>query len=325
MELDRIDEEQKTARICEVYERSTLLQKPKVANVDLALLVIPWCQPRFDMRQLDRYLSYVHLAGLKSLIVITKSDLKPETEDDYDLAAVMQLYQSLGYSIVATSIYAPESLEPLREAISGKCSVLAGVSGAGKSSLLNRMHPGLNLKVGEVSSRLERGQHTTRHCELLAIDETSYVADTPGFSQLKLQGVRPKDLELAFPEFQGLNAHCDFNDCLHREEEGCAILTHLEAMEINSETPQIHPERYANYLELVEEAETGWKEQQSSSQKSKFGAKQLDKKGTETRSAVRLKAKHRERSRKTDRQALQHSPSSLEEAEWLDSEENDFV
>ncbi|MBY0403248.1 MAG: ribosome small subunit-dependent GTPase A, partial [Cyanobacteria bacterium] len=178
--LDNLDPDSGQGRIVEVLERTNVLTRPKIANIHQAIIVHPLEEPAFSPAQLDRYLTHVELAGLDPIICISKCDLAKNQEQ---LEEIKDLYHAkLGYPILFTSVHHPNSLAPLVEMTRGKVSVLAGLSGAGKSSLLNFLKPSLKLKTQEVSEKISRGQHTTRHVELIEIAEATYIADTPGFS-----------------------------------------------------------------------------------------------------------------------------------------------
>jgi ribosome biogenesis GTPase len=192
--------------------------------------------------------------------------------------------------------------------VHNRVSVLAGPSGAGKSSLLNALNPDLQLRVGEVSGKIERGQHTTRHVELLQLQEAdseTLIADTPGFSNLKFNTVLPRQLESIFRDFAPFREQCAFSDCLHTAEtdpdtgklrdEGCAVLANLSDI---SET------RYRSYLAMLAEARTYKEESQVTSQKQEYGYKEVSKKGRDAVKILRLKERNRDLSRRTQRQQV---------------------
>lgn len=291
--LDSVDDANQSARIAEVCERRNELARPKVANVDQGLVVYSLREPELDCLQLDRYLAHIELAGVAPAVCISKADLAGSGKE---LDDIRKLYaDTLGYPVVFTSVYRPETLAPVRELVHGKISVLAGPSGAGKSSLLNVLKPELNLKVGEVSEKLARGQHTTRHVELIPIDEVTYIADTPGFSQLSFDNVMPHDVEAACRDFAPFRADCDFSDCLHMDEAGCAVRENLG---------KIANSRYASYLDMIREA-LQYKEQAAqTSEKEEYGYKKVSKKGKGKVNILKLKEKDRDVSRRTRRQEV---------------------
>lgn len=297
VELDTVDEANKTARIFQVVDRWNAISKPKMANVDQVFIVYSLKEPDFDPNQMDRYLTHIELAGLTPVLVISKADLAASQDE---IPAIQRLYEEeLGFHVLFTSVHDEVSLKPVIELARNRITVLAGPSGAGKSSLLNAMNPDLQLRVGEVSDKLGRGQHTTRHVELLSLypdEPDTLVADTPGFSNLKFNYVLPVQIEQIYRDFAEFRKDCAFSDCLHVDEDGCAVLSSLDKI---SET------RYQSYLALIEEARLYKEESQSSSQKQEYGYKQVSKKGgREGVKILRLKEKDRDASRRVQRQKV---------------------
>lgn len=154
-----------------------------------------------------------------------KNDL---SEDDKTIEKVFSIYQPLGYDILFTSALEGYGIDEFKELLRGKTSVLCGSSGVGKSSLINAVCPGMNLRTKEVSEKTQRGTHTTRHCEIISIDEESRIVDTPGFSNLKFDFLMPNEVDLLFDEIAKYKRECKFQDCLHNTETGCAVKEHLE-------------------------------------------------------------------------------------------------
>jgi len=294
VELDNLDISQFTGRICQILPRDNNLTRPKIANVDQVIVVYSIQQPAFDSQQLDRYLTHATLAGIPVAICLSKCDL---AESEADITAIQSLYhETLGYPLIATSIQQPDRLEQFQKLAARQVTVLAGPSGVGKSSLLNALKPDLQLRVGEVSDKIERGQHTTRNVSLIKIQPDTFVADTPGFSHLKFDTVLPIQIAEAFPEFA--EANCEFRDCLHMpDSEGCDREGHI------SES------RYTSYCAFVAEAMNYKLHAQQSSSKEEFGFKQ-----TNQANILKLKSKNRQVSRRTERQQV----NSL-----LDSEDDD--
>ncbi len=280
--LDSFDTANQTARVVQVMPRTSQLTRPKVANVDQAVIVQPvW--PQLNTEQLDRLLTHARLAGLSAVICLSKWDLaEPGLEERF-----LNLYQdTLGYPVLLTTIYQPDRLSRLLVHLHGKMSVLAGVSGAGKSSLMNVLKPGLRLRVGDVSAKTGQGQHTTRHVELLSVAENTWVADAPGFSLLSFTEALPENLSRAFPETE--QAECAFDDCLHLDEPGCALV--------------MSEERQAHYRLFMTEAAEAQTQRASTSKKTEYAPKTLNRKGKESIQVLRLKEKNREASRRTQRQ-----------------------
>jgi ribosome biogenesis GTPase len=237
----------------EILPRSTELVRPPVANVDLAVLVFSVVHPDLNLLLLDKFLVHTESAGLDALIVFTKFDAadgEPDRERIVEsVDAARQLYESIGYGALVTSARRGEGIEELKRRLSGRISVFAGQSGVGKSSLLNALVPGLKLETSEISKKLGRGRHTTRHVELVPLPGGGYVADTPGFSQLDFTELGVDEIGSCFREFRELAEGCKFRGCTHVHEPGCAVLAAKERGEIAES-------RYANYLEFM----TEWKE-----------------------------------------------------------------
>lgn len=228
--------------IMEVGKRTTELVRPAIANVDLAVLVFSMREPTFSSALLDRFLVHTELAGVDALIVLSKADLASPEE----ISQISQLYERVGYPVIAASIPKRQGLDEIAASLSNHITVVAGQSGVGKSSLINALFPQVDLQTGDVSEKLGRGRHTTRHVELIPLPDGGYVADTPGFSSLDFTGMDETDLARAFREFTQYAEGCKFRGCLHLNEPGCAVRSAVEADEIN-------PSRYQHYQQFSEE------------------------------------------------------------------------
>jgi len=228
----------------DILPRRNELARPPVANVDLAVVVFSLREPEVDLLVVDQVLLLVGRAGLGAALCLNKTDLLEPSEAD----KVRQVYAGLGYPFVAVSARTGEALEDLRALLSGRVSVLAGPSGVGKSSLLNALNAELRLRTGELSRKVRRGTHTTRDVSLVPTGSGGLVADTPGFTQLGLEGVSPEEVGWAYPELAELAPGCRFRGCLHRAEPGCRV---KEAVAEG----RVDPGRYARYLELLAEVE----------------------------------------------------------------------
>lgn len=224
-----------------VLPRRTQLVRPPIANVDQALLVFSLVSPDFHTRFVDKVLLSVLHAGLHPVLAVTKTDLT--TAEAYEDAA--RPYQRAGFMVIRVATKQGVGIAEVRHALTGKVSVFSGPSGAGKSTLANAMVPGLGLKMGEVSEKIGRGKHTTRHVELFPMTEDSFIADAPGFSQLSLDLPSP-DLRLWYPEFHEAAADCLYRGCLHSQETDCAV-------KVAVDRGLIDKVRYDNYLELLAE------------------------------------------------------------------------
>ena len=230
--------------ILEVNERKNSIIRPPVANVDQAILVFSATEPNFSTALLDRFLVLIEFNQIRPIICITKIDLITEAEKQA-LEQVVEDYERAGYEVILTSSVTDEGLEVLTPFLNGVITVFAGQSGVGKSSLLNAIRPDLELKTDQISNHLGRGEHTTRHVELIPIGD-GLVADTPGFSSLEFTDIEQEDLNNYFPEIRKLSEACKFRGCLHLAEPKCAVKNGLE----NGEVPSY---RYQHYKEFLEE------------------------------------------------------------------------
>ncbi len=217
-----------------------------IANPDQVVFVFACANPQPKLRMLDRFLIVAEKQEIPALIVANKVDLvSPEQAQ-----AMFQRYADIGYPVLYTSVVTQQGLEALKARLQGKISALAGPSGVGKSSLLNAIQPGLGLAVREVSRATGEGRHTTVVREMFPLDGGGFVADTPGLKAFSLWDVEPEELDAYFPEMRDLVAECEFSDCTHLREPGCAVRQAVEE-------GRIHPERYQSYVRLRLELEQG--------------------------------------------------------------------
>lgn len=221
--------------------RKNAFIRPAVANIDQLVVLASCAIPVTEPFLIDRVLAIAQLQNVTALVVVNKDDLAPAQP-------LAEIYRRAGVPVLVTSAETGEGIEALREALAGKLSCLTGNSGVGKSSLLNRACPQLQLPVGEVSEKLGRGRHTTRHIELYSLGSNTFVADTPGFSAFdteRMELVHKEQLQYAFPEFAPYLGHCQFPDCAHRKEPGCAVRKALAEGKIGQT-------RYSSYERLYE-------------------------------------------------------------------------
>lgn len=200
-----------------------------------------------NLNLLDKFLVHIEHAGLETLIVLTKQDLA--AGDDEATAKVKEMYEKIGYEVLVTSSFTGTGSQEVRERLAGGISVFAGQSGVGKSTLLNRLVPGLLLETGEISLRLGRGRHTTRHVELLDIGDGGFVADTPGFSQLDFLELGVEELSTCFREFALYAEHCKFRGCSHLHEPDCKVVEALQ----NGEIAESRYEHYKLFFNEMKE------------------------------------------------------------------------
>jgi len=231
----------------EVLPRLTYLTRPQVANVDQAIVVMSVAHPEPNLNLLDRLLVLVEHSRLDALVCFTKADLARPGEGE----RLVDSYSGAGYRAILTSARTRQGIRELAAALAGKTSVFAGPSGAGKSALLNAVQPGHDLAEGELSTRIGRGRHTTREVRLIPLDVGGTVADTPGFSVLDIESIKPRDLAMTFREMREHAQRCRFSGCVHDAEPECAVKQAVEEGKIE----QGRYERYLVFLSELREAE----------------------------------------------------------------------
>ena len=237
-----LDEETKTGNIVKILPRKNELIRPAVANIDQALVVFAVVKPNPHFNLLDRFLVMMESKQIPVVLCFNKEDIAKEPQIE-ELKAV---YENCGYPLIFVSAREIRNIEQVRTALKGKTTAIAGPSGVGKSSIINLLQPQANMETGEISDKIERGKHTTRHSELFSIDEDSYIMDTPGFSSLYVNDFEKEELKYYFPEFADYEGKCRFQGCVHVHEPDCAV---KEAVEKG----KIHKVRYQDYLEIYEE------------------------------------------------------------------------
>jgi ribosome biogenesis GTPase len=210
-----------------------------IANPDQTVFIFACTRPEPHLGMLDRLLVMAEKQGIPALVVANKADLV----DSSHALALFSRYEHLGYPVIYTSAKSGLGVPELTLKLKGKISVFAGPSGVGKSSLLNTIQPGLGLAIRSVSQATQKGRHTTVVRQLFPLEEGGYVADTPGLKALALWDVHPEELDGYFPELRELVAGCQFSDCTHVHEPGCAVQAALARGEV-------HPERYASYMRI---------------------------------------------------------------------------
>lgn len=228
--------------ITNLIERKNFIKRPSVANIDQIIIVSALKQPDLDLHQLNRYIALAKYYNIPTVLCFNKEDLKWEKQLG---EKIKKIYSHLGYKIVFTSATEHKGIKNFEKLLDGKTSVLCGNSGVGKSSLVNAINPNLNLRTKQVSEKTLRGTHTTRHCEIIKLNDTSRIVDTPGFSNVKFDFILPADVDLLFDDIAKFRDDCKYSDCLHINEDECNVLNNID---------KIDPTRYESYLAFIDEA-----------------------------------------------------------------------
>lgn len=249
--LDVLDEEKRLGNIRELLPRRSELIRPAVANVDQAAVIFSIVKPRPNFNLLDRFLIMMEQQGVECILCLNKQDIDESgAGEEY-----RKIYEGCGYRTLLLSAKYRKGLEELEKLLVGRTTVVAGPSGVGKSSLINCLQSEVIMETGEISAKIERGRHTTRHSELIFLEENTYILDTPGFSSLGLFDLEKEELAGYYPEFAEYEQYCKFGGCSHIGERNCGVKDALAEKKISAI-------RYENYCLLYRElAERGniWK------------------------------------------------------------------
>lgn len=244
VKISVVDELEKEGMIEEIYPRETEMIRPKVSNVNQVIIVFSIKNPKINLDLLDKFIVLAEEVGLKIVICINKVDLKND-----NLLEIEKIYREIGYEVVLVSTLENQGIEKLKELVKGKITVFAGPSGVGKSSIINNILGKEFMETGEISKKIKRGKHTTRHSELIVIDEDSYIVDSPGFTSLSLEHIESQKLKNYFKEFKDFEDECEFLDCNHDKEKKCGVKNQLDL--------KIDSQRYNRYLYYFNELKGG--------------------------------------------------------------------
>ena len=242
-DMVEITVEGKKGMVEKILPRRNCFVRPAVANVDTLVVFAANVNPVTEPFLIDRVAAIAGDQEVEVILCVNKCDLDPAVD-------LLRIYRNAGFTVIQASAETGQGVEELRSLLQGKLTAFTGNTGVGKSSMLNRLCPELGLATGEVSEKLGRGRHTTRHVELYRLDDETYVADTPGFSSFdtdQMDVILKENLQYAFPDFGPFVGGCQFHDCSHRAEPGCAVRAALEE-------GKIEKSRYDSYLKLYEKA-----------------------------------------------------------------------
>lgn len=288
VELEQFDENSMQAFISNILERKSLISRPKVANVSQVIIVSALKEPELNFEQLNRYIAHCEYHKLTPILCFNKEDI--DSFDDLK-AYIIDMYIPLGYQVIFTSALEKTGIEELKPFLKDNTSILCGASGVGKSSLINAILNDSRLRTLPVSDKTKKGVHTTRHCELIELeDKKSFIVDTPGFSHLKFDFMLPYDIKNLFVEMQNKDLACKYKDCLHISEDGCAY------REITNNMSEI---RYESYKKFVAEAKEYEEKIKKESIKNESNVKY-----NQNRMMTKISHKKRNVSRKTSKQNM---------------------
>lgn len=240
--VDILDEAQMLGNIRQILPRKSALIRPAVANVDQALIIFAIVKPNPNFNLLDRFLIRMERQKLPTIICFNKQDIASAEEKE----ALRRAYETCGYRVCFVSALENEGLGQIKEMLAGKTTTVAGPSGVGKSSLINRLAPEANMETGAISEKIERGKHTTRHSEVIALGDETYIVDTPGFTSLDISEITKEELSGYYPEFAQYEPYCKFSGCAHISEPSCGVKDAVE-------NGRISRVRYENYKVLYQE------------------------------------------------------------------------
>ena len=242
VEIEVLDEQEKEGSVTAILPRKNSLIRPAVANVDQAFVIFAMENPKPNFMLLDRFLIMMEKENVPAVICFNKKDLAKQEE----LELLYETYKSCGYDVIFSSTFNGEGLDEIREILKGKTTVVAGPSGVGKSSITNALQENVQMETGEISKKLKRGKHTTRHSQVIPVGHDTYLMDTPGFTSLLLPELEKEELREYYQEFRPYALQCRFLGCAHINEPDCGVKEALAQGKMSSS-------RYENYKLFYEE------------------------------------------------------------------------
>lgn len=240
--VDVLDDGEMLGNIRQILPRRSALTRPAVANVDQALIIFAIVKPNPNFNLLDRFLIRMERQNLPTVICFNKQDIASVQEKE----ALRRSYETCGYKVLFVSALENEGIEDIRKLLLGRTTTVAGPSGVGKSTLINKLAPTANMEIGDISAKIERGKHTTRHSQIIALGEETYIVDTPGFTSLEISEITKEELGQYYPEFVQYEPYCKFSGCAHINEPSCGVKDAVAEGRISKV-------RYENYKVLYQE------------------------------------------------------------------------
>ncbi len=242
VEIEVLDEQEKTGNIINILPRMNELIRPAVANIDQALVVFAVTEPKPHFNLLDRFLIMMESKEIPAILCFNKKDIAKKQE----VAELEEVYRACGYPLILISAKEEENIEEIKKVLRGKTTTVAGPSGVGKSSLINLLQSDIQMETGSISKKIARGKHTTRHSELFSLGDGIYIMDTPGFTSLGLPNLEKEELRDYYPEFEEYKNSCKFLGCVHIHEPQCSVKIALDE-------GRIPKGRYDNYRQFFDE------------------------------------------------------------------------
>lgn len=242
VEISVTDKDKKTGNVDQILPRKNTLIRPAVSNIDQVLVIFAAASPKPNLNLLDRFLVSMEKQGVPAVICFNKQDMVEEEEQH----RLRHIYENSGCRVLFTCAEKNQGIRQVRELLNGKTTAVAGPSGVGKSTMVNLLAPEAQMETGEISKKIDRGKHTTRHSEILLVGEQTYICDTPGFTSLAVWDMEKEELKDYFREFAEYEGQCRFQGCTHTHEPGCRVKEALDEGKISRQ-------RYDNYLEMYTE------------------------------------------------------------------------